>query len=65
LGACRGKFSLDKLARLAAYRAVDGDSPGAAPDTRVDDIRKLGSVQRYAMPQYVLWYRPGKQKIDV
>ena len=30
MGACRGKFSLDKLARLAAYRAVDGEGPQAA-----------------------------------
>jgi hypothetical protein len=39
--------------------------PGGSSGTRLDVIRKLGYVQLYAMPQYVLSYRPGEQKCDV
>ena len=27
------------------------------------DVRRLALVQRYAMPQYVLLYRPGKAEV--
>jgi hypothetical protein len=53
----------DKLAGPAAYRAVEGGSPEAALALGLEDVRRLGRVQRYAMPQYVLLYRPGRAEV--
>jgi hypothetical protein len=59
------KLCFDKLAQPAAYGGLMEREPGGSSGTRFDVIRKLGCVQRYVMPQYVLPYRPGKQKCDV